>query len=96
MREVRRAVAHRDLARHADAGQRGGLARHRVGVAGAGRVVEVDVDDRRGQELDRRKALVERARGAKPLDQSRAGIGSPVSWWRANSCRISGVVSQCS
>ena len=68
VREVRRPVAHDDLFRHAQRRER--LALEPVGIdrhaAARGREVELHVDERAGQELDGREALVER-RGALDL-----------------------------
>ena len=70
MTEVRRAVAHDDLVRHADARER--LALERRGIdrfAGAGSEWKSRSTKARGEVFDRGKALIEVARRDEPLQQ---------------------------
>jgi hypothetical protein len=69
MAEVRRAVPHHDLLRHADAVERRPLEDRRVKVVGAFQRMVVEVDDRRGSVLDRHEALVEHPRRLELGDQ---------------------------
>ena len=69
MREVRRAMAHRDLSRHADPLE--GFFFLGLRVLLRPTRMEVDIDDRGRQELDRRKTLIEGPHRAKLLDQRR-------------------------
>jgi hypothetical protein len=74
--ELRQAVPHHDLLRHAVAGQTVALEGVDVGRR-RGLGVQVHVDQGRGQIADRRIALVEGG-GRSTLSTSACGIGSPV------------------
>ena len=68
----------------------------RVDVLGPGERVEVEIDQRRGDELDRGEALVEGARGDQLVDQRlRHRLAGACSGGRS-ARRTSGRSSQCS
>ena len=70
MGEMRRAVPHGDLRRHADALERVGLERHDIeSVLAAARQVQRHVDDGRGGVFDGGEALVEGPRRQEALQQ---------------------------
>ena len=68
MIELRQPVAHHDFFRHADCGQRFPLELVRIGNRGFA-VMQLHVDDRRGQIFHRREALVEGLRRLDLVDQ---------------------------
>ena len=67
--EMGRPVPHGDLGRHADARERGLLEARDVEILGARLRMDVEIDQRRGQVFDGRKALIEGARIEQPAQQ---------------------------